>query len=63
MLEHWLWLAHRPGLNDHKKLVLLEHLGSPENVYDGEESEYREVEGITPGGICLLYTSPSPRDS
>ena len=55
MLEHWLWLAHRPGLNDHKKLVLLEHLGSPENVYDGEESEYREVEGITPGGMEALF--------
>lgn len=55
MLEHWLWLAHRPGMNDHKKLVLLEHLGSPENVYDGKESEYREVEGISPGGIEALY--------
>lgn len=55
MLEHWLWLAHRPGLNDHKKLVLLEHLGSPENVYDGQESEYREVEGISPGGIEALF--------
>ena len=26
MLEYWLWLAHRPNLNEHQKLLLLQSL-------------------------------------
>ena len=54
MMEHWLWLAHRPGLNDHMKLVLLECLGSPENVYSAEAAEYREIKGLSPAGLEAL---------
>ena len=33
MLTHWIWLAHRPGLSDRAKSVLLEHFCDPEGVY------------------------------
>ena len=33
MLIHWLWLAHRPGLSDRMKAVLLQHFQDPEDIY------------------------------
>ena len=38
MLTHWIWLAHRPGVSDRMKMVLLEHFCDPEDIYfaDGE---------------------------
>ena len=35
--------------------------GGEENVRDGEVNE--EIVGDAPHAACLLYTSPSPRDS
>lgn len=52
MLEHWMWLAHRPGFaNDSKKLALLQYFGSPENVYDADPSEYAEIPDL--GSLAL----------
>ena len=33
MLEYWLWLAHRPNLNDHQKLQLVQSFQTPQGVY------------------------------
>ena len=52
----------RQGLTNRSKLLLLDHFGSPENIFYADEDEYRLVEGIEPRQIalladCLLYTS------
>lgn len=49
MLEHWLWLAHRPGINDHLKVLLLQSLGSPEAVYRAQPEDLMEISGMTQG--------------
>lgn len=33
MLLHWIWLAHRSGVSDRMKRVLLEHFSDPEEIY------------------------------
>ena len=54
MLIHWIWLATRPGLQDHQKLAVLEAFGNPEDVYFGDKSAYATVEGITEKGCEAL---------
>lgn len=54
MLEHWLWLAHRPGINEHLKVLLLQFFGSPEQVYSAGQGEYASVPGLTPAGKKAL---------
>ena len=54
MLIHWIWLATRPGMQDHQKLAALEVFGSPEDVYFGDSSAYATVEGITDSGCRAL---------
>lgn len=46
--KHWIWLHELKGLPTHRKLALLEHFGSPEDVYYAEEGDYLQVEGMTP---------------
>lgn len=50
MLIHWIWLATRPGLQDHQKIAALETFGNPEDVYFGDKSAYAAMEGITEKG-------------
>ena len=50
MLEHWLWLAHRPGINEHTKVLLLQYFGSPEGVYTAADCELTEIPGLTGAG-------------
>ena len=47
MLVHWIWLAHRPGLNDRIKYSLLQHFSDPEDVYFAAPESYARVEGLT----------------
>ena len=47
MLVHWIWLAHRPGLSDRMKYVLLQHFSNPEDVYFASAEAYSRVEGMT----------------
>ena len=54
MLEHWLWLAHRPGINEHLKVLLLQFFGSPEQVYSAGLREYASVPGLTAAGKKAL---------
>ena len=54
MLELWLWLAHRPGMNEHTKLLLLQYFGSPEGVFNADPREFSEIPGLTPGGKQAL---------
>lgn len=50
MLEHWLWLAHRPGINEHTKVLLLQYFKSPEGVYSATDRELTEIPGLTGAG-------------
>jgi hypothetical protein len=33
MLLHWIWYAHRPGVNDWMKKTLLQHFLDPEEIF------------------------------
>lgn len=48
MLEHWLWLAHRPGISDHTKLMLLQQFDTPEAVFAA--SDYSLVRDLSSEG-------------
>lgn len=37
MLVHWIWFAHRPGLNDRDKMALLQHFRDPEDIYFADD--------------------------
>ena len=39
-LKYWVWLAEVKGLTNRSKLLLLDHFGTPENVYYADEDEY-----------------------
>ena len=54
MLEYWLWLAHRPGINEHTKVLLLQAFHSPEGVYEAPTSEYDGFPGLTASGKQAL---------
>ena len=53
-LKYWVWLSEVKGLTNRSKLLLLDHFGTPENVYYADEDEYRLVSGIEPRQIALL---------
>ena len=57
-LKYWVWLSEVKGLTNRSKLLLLDHFGSPENIYYADEDEYRLVEGIEPRQIALLAEKP-----
>ena len=47
MLVHWVWFAHRPGLNDRMKLMLLQHFQDPEELYFSDSGAFNHIEGMT----------------
>lgn len=47
MLLHWIWLAHRPGVNDRANLALLRHFRDPEDIFFADNGAYDYVEGLT----------------
>jgi len=47
MLTHWIWLAHRPGVNDRVKLALLQHFRDPEDIYFADSDAFDHIEGLT----------------
>jgi DNA processing protein len=47
MLQYWLWLQELPGLRNQTRLALLEHFGTPENIYYADRDELLLTEGIT----------------
>lgn len=54
MLEYWLWLAHRPNLNDHQKLQLLQSFQTPQGVYQAEPGDFDAFPTITGQGKMAL---------
>lgn len=43
MLRYWIWLSQRKYLTIRDKVLLLEHFGTPEGVYLGDEYSYCRV--------------------
>ena len=53
MLVHWIWLAHRPGLNDRAKLELLQHFRDPEDIFFADDGAFDAV-GLSQEGKAAL---------
>ncbi len=53
-LKYWVWLNEVKGLTGRSKLLLLEHFGTPENVYYADREEYRLIDGLLSRQIELL---------
>ena len=43
MLAHWIWFAHRPGLNDRDKMALLQHFRDPEDIYFADDGAFDAI--------------------
>ena len=48
MLIHWIWLAHRPGVTDREKVMLLQHFSDPEDIYFADRDAFDHIEDISP---------------
>ena len=46
-LKYWLWLAELRGLSNQTRLALLNHFGTPEDVFYADAGEILLTEGIT----------------
>ena len=53
-LKYWLWLTQLDGLRPQTRLGLLEHFGSPEDLYCADAGEILLTEGITREQAALL---------
>lgn len=54
MLKHWIWLAHRPSLNDRTKAALLRRFSDAEDIFCAEEVDLRGMEEISRDGMTAL---------
>lgn len=54
MLKYWLWLAHRPEINEHVKVLLLQSFQTPMGVYLARQEEYDIIPGLKPSGKQAL---------
>ena len=46
MLLHWIWLAHRPGVYDREKALLLRSFRDPEEVFYADREALDYIEGL-----------------
>ena len=53
-LKYWVWLNECRGLTNRSRALLLDHFGSPEDVYYADEAEYALVEGLSKKQFELL---------
>lgn len=53
-LKYWLWLAELRGLSNQTRLALLEHFGTPEDVFYADAGEILLTEGISREQAALL---------
>lgn len=53
-LKYWVWLTTQPGLTGSCRRALLEHFGSPEEVFYAEPAELARVEGMTAQRVQAL---------
>ena len=60
-LKYWVWLNECRGLTNRSRALLLDHFGSPEDVYYADEAEYALVEGLSKKQIELLANRRTAR--
>lgn len=53
-MKYWLWLAELPGLRNQTRLALLEHFGSPEDIYYADPGEILLIENMSREQAALL---------
>ena len=53
-LKYWIWLAELPGLRNQTRLALLEHFGTPKDIYCADAGEILLTEGMTREQAALL---------
>ena len=53
-LKYWVWLNECRGLTNRSRALLLDHFGTPEDVYYADEAEYALVEGLSKTQLELL---------
>ena len=47
MLAHWIWFAHRPGLTDRSKAMLMQHFSDPEDIFYADRNSFSHLEFLT----------------
>ena len=47
MLIHWIWLNSLKTVNYRQKQMLLEHFGSPEDLFNAHTEAVDRIEGLT----------------
>jgi DNA processing protein len=58
-LLYWYWLRDVKNIGPARVSSLVEHFGSPKDVYDASSQEYRQVEGIGKGLAKAIAESKS----
>ena len=53
-LQYWVWLSMRFGVRPKMKLALVEHFGTPRDVYFATEADYRVRVPLRPEE-CTYY--------
>ena len=53
-LKYWVWLSMRFGVRPKVKLALVEHFGTPRDVYFATEADYRVRVSLRPEELRLL---------
>ena len=53
-LQYWAWLSMRFGVRPKMKLALVEHFGTPRDVYFATEADYRVRVPLRPEELRLL---------
>jgi len=46
-LKYWIWLSALPGLSNRSRLLLLDHFGSPEEIYHAEKGDLLLTPGLS----------------
>ena len=54
MLAHWIWFAHRPGLNDRTKGLLMQYFSDPEDIFYADADAFSHLEFLTQEGRDAL---------
>ena len=52
-LQYWVWLSMRFGVRPKVKLALVEHFGTPRDVYFATEADYRVRVPLRPEELQL----------
>ncbi len=54
MLVHWIWFAHRPGLSDRARAVLMQHFSDPEDIFYADGGAFLHLDFLTEEGRKAL---------